>query len=137
MVEGDTPLEQLAAGVHEDLGLAVLPLGGVGHLAAQQVHHQLAAVADAQDGHPPGEDLGITAGRILQVDAVGPARENDPLGVLGTDHRGVGLIGINLTVDVVLTHAARDQLVVLPAKVQYDHRFMLLHSLSSCMHPEI
>src|SRR5699024_12634640 len=62
-----------------------------------QMHHQLAAVADAQDGHPPGEDLGITAGRILQVDAVGPARENDPLGVLGTDHRGVGLIGINLT----------------------------------------
>src|SRR5699024_6786779 len=114
--------------------LAVFALGRAGHFAAQQVHHQLAAVTDAQDGHPPGEDLGVAAGRILQVYAVGPAGEDDPLGVLGADDRGVGLIGINLTVDVVLTHTARDQLVVLAAEVQYDHRFMLLHSLSSCMY---
>ena len=134
---GGHPFKQLAGSVQKDLGLAVLPLGGDGHPAAEQVHHQLAAVADAQDGHPPGKDLGVTAGRILQIDAVGPAGEDDPLGVLGADDRKVGLIGIDLTVDVVLTHPARDQLVVLPAEVQYDHSFMLLHSVSSCILTEL
>ena len=72
--------EHLAAVVHEDLGLAVLALGGAADAAAQQVHHELAAVADAQHRHAPAEDLGVDGGRILQIDAVGAAGEDDALG---------------------------------------------------------
>ena len=125
-------LEQLAGGIHKDLRFAVFTLGGPAHLAAQQMGHQLAAIADAQDGHAPGKDLGVAAGRVLQIDAVGAACKNDALGVFGTDHRQVGFIGIDLTVNIVLTHPARDQLIILAAKVQYDHRFML-HAVSSCI----
>ena len=66
---------------------------------------------------------------ILQIDAVGAAGKDDALGVLRLDHRQVGFIGIDLTVDIVLADAARDQLIVLAAKVQHDDSFMLHLSL--------
>ena len=75
-------LEHLAAVVHKDLGLAVLTLRSAADMTAQQVHHQLAAVADSQHRDAPVEDLGVDGGRIFQIDAVGAAGEDDSLGVL-------------------------------------------------------
>ncbi len=117
--------EHLAAVVHEDLSLAVLALRCAADVTAQQMHHQLAAVADAQHRHAPVEDLGVDRGGILQIDAVGAAGEDDALGVLRLDDRQIGFIGIDFTVDIVLADAARDQLIVLAAKVQHDDSFML------------
>ena len=94
-------------------------------MAAQQMHHQLTAVADAQHRHAPVEDLGVDRGGILQINAVGAAGKNDALGILCLDDRQVGFIGIDFTVDIVLADAARDQLIVLAAKVQHDDSFML------------
>ncbi len=117
--------EHLAAVVHKDLGLAILALGSTADMAAQQVHHELAAVADAQDGHTPAEDLRVNGGRILQIDAVGTTGEDDALGVLCLDDRKIRLVGIDLTVDIIIADAARDELIVLATKVQHDHGFML------------
>ena len=118
-------LEHLAAVVHKDLGLAVLTLRGAADMTAQQVHHQLAAVADSQHRDAPVEDLGVDGGRIFQIDAVGAAGEDDALGVLRLDDRQVSFVGIDFTVDIVLADTARDQLIVLAAKVQHDDSFML------------
>ena len=117
--------EQLALGVHEHLGLTVLTLGSAADMTAQQVHHQLAAVADAQHGHAPAEDLGVDGGRVLQINAVGAAGEDDALGILGLDDRKIGFIGIDLAVDIIFSDAAGNQLIVLSAKVQHDDSFML------------
>ena len=46
---------------------------------------------------------------------------SDALGVLRLDDGQVRLIGIDLTVDIILADAARDELIVLAAKVQHDH----------------
>ena len=94
----------------------------------------LTAVADAQHRHAPAEDLGVDGGRILQIDAVGAAGEDDALGVLRLDDGQVRLIGIDLTVDIILADAARDELIVLAAKVQHDHGFMLHDVLLSLYH---
>ena len=94
-------------------------------MTTQQVHHQLAAVADAQHRYAPAEDLGVDGGRVLQINAVGAAGEDDALGVLCLDNRQIGFIGIDFTVDIVLADTARDQLIVLAAKVQHDDSFML------------
>ena len=117
--------EQLALGVYEHLGLAVLTLGSAADMTAQQVHHQLAAVADAQHRHAPAEDLGVDGGRVLQINAVGAAGEDDALGILGLDDRKIGFIGIDLAVDIIFSDAAGNQLIVLSAKVQHDDSFML------------
>ena len=41
--------------------LAVFPMSGPLHLAAEDVAHDLHAVADAHDGDPEGEDLPVAA----------------------------------------------------------------------------
>ena len=125
---GDTllgqTLEQLAGGVIVGLGLAVLPGGvvlGLGDLAAQSVGHELAAVADAQDGHAPGEDLGVHVGRGLQIDAVGAAGEDDADGVHGLQLGQGSGIGLDFAVHVAFPDTAGDELVVLAAEVQHDN----------------
>ena len=54
--------------------------------------------------HLPAEYLGVDGGRILQIDAVGAAGEDDALGVLRLDDRQVGFVGIDFTVAVSYTH---------------------------------
>ena len=112
----------------------VLALRCAADVTAQQMHHQLAAVADAQHRHTPVEDLRVDRGGILQINAVGAAGKDDSLGVLCLDNRQIGFIGIDFTVDIVLADAARDQLIVLAAKVQHDDSFMLHEVLSSLIH---
>ena len=120
--------------VHEHLRLAVLTLRCTANVTAQQMHHQLAAITDAQHRHTPCKDLRVDRGRILQINAVGATGEDDALGVLCLDDRQIGFIGIDLTVDIVLADTARDQLIVLAAKVQHDHGFMLHDVLLSIYH---
>ena len=126
--------EHLAVRVHEHLSLAVLALRCAADMAAQQMHHQLAAVADAQHRHTPVEDLRVDRGGIFQINAVGATGKDDTLGILCLDNRQIGFIGIDFTVDIVLADAARDQLIVLAAKVQHDDSFMLHEVLSSLIH---
>ena len=117
--------EHLAGIVYEHFRLAVLTLRRAADVAAQQMHHQLAAVADAQHRNAPVEDLGVDRGRVLQIDAVRSTGEDDALRIFGFDDRQIRLIGIDFTVDIVLADAAGDQLVVLAAEVQNDHGFVL------------
>ena len=117
--------EHLAVRVHEHLSLAVLALRCAADMAAQQMHHQLAAVADAQHRHTPVEDLRVDRGGILQINAVGATGKDDALGVLRLDERQIRLVGIDFTVDIVFADTAGNQLVVLAAEIQNDHGFVL------------
>ena len=78
---GGQRIKQRAGSIQIDQRFAVLTLGGLADLAAQHVHHQLAAVADAEDGHTPSKDFGVDGGRIRQIGAVGDAGEDDALRV--------------------------------------------------------
>ena len=140
---GDAPVgqaaEQLAGGVEVGLGLAVLPGGvvlGLGDLAPQQVGHELTAVADAQDGHPPGEDLGVHLGGGVQIHAVGSAGEDDADGVHGAQLGQGSGTGLDLAVHLALPHPAGDELVVLAAEVQHDDGLMG-HGGSSLMESDL
>ena len=120
-------LEELAAGVEIGLGLAVLPGGvvrGGDDFTAQVMGDELAAVADAQNGHAPCEDGGVHLGGLGVVDAVGAAGEDDADGLHGLDGVQRGGVGLDLAVDAALTDAAGDQLVVLTAEVKDDDSLM-------------
>ena len=128
--------EQRALGVKAGLGLAVFPgaaLLGRAHPAPQQVGHELAAVADAQNGRPPGENGRVHLGRAVQIHRTGPPGENDADGLHGPQllqRRGVGL---HLAVYPALPHPAGDELVILPAEIQHDHSLMGHGRPSSCL----
>ena len=90
------------------------------------MRHELAAVADAEDGDAEGEDLGGVVRRRGVVDAVGSSRKDDALRGDLFDPFKRYRVGQDLAVHIVLAHTAGDQLVVLTAEVEYDHGF--LHS---------
>ena len=120
---GGKALEELAGRIEIRLGLAVLPGGvvlGLGNPAAQIMGHQLAAVADAQDGHAPGEDGRVHLGGLGIIHAVGAAGEDDADGIHGADVRQRGGVGLYLAVDAALPDPAGDELIVLSAEVQHD-----------------
>ena len=120
---GGQALKEFAGGVEIRLGLAVLPGGvvlGLGDPAAQVVGHQLAAVADAQDGHAPGEDGRVHLGGLGIIHAVGAASEDDADGVHGADLLQRSGVGLHLAVDAALPDPAGDELIVLSAEVQHD-----------------
>ena len=91
--------------------------------AAQHPGHQLRAVAYAQHGNAQIEYGRIVMRRFLQIDAVRAAGEYDALAVRARDFLERRGVGHDFTVDVLIAHAARNQLVILPAKVQHDDFF--------------
>ena len=121
--------EQGAGGIKPGLGLAILPgrvvLGG-GDQAAQLMAQQLAAVADAQDGHPQAVDPRVRVGGIGGVNAVGAAGKDDAQGIVGPDLLQAHVKGFYLAIHIALPHTAGDQLVILAAEVQ-DQDFLVLH----------
>ena len=59
------------------IGAAVLPLLVAGHLAPQLMGHQLGPVADAEDRDAQVVDGGVEPGGTVDVDALGPARQDE------------------------------------------------------------
>ena len=117
-------LEELAARVKKRLGLAVFARGGVvcgDDLAAEVVRDELAAVADAEHGHARVKERGIDVRRVLEIHA----GEDEADGLHREKVRKRGRIGLDLAVNAAFAHAARDELVVLAAKVQYDDGLMV------------
>ena len=122
---GRQRIKQRAGSIQIDQRFAVLTLGGLADLASQHVHHQLAAVADAEDRHTPSVDFGVDGGRIRQIGTVGAAGEDDALRVFGLDLGKVGTVRIDLAIYVAFADAARDQLIILAAEIQNDNGFLL------------
>ena len=86
MPSAGSPWKRGEAGVILGGCLAVLPGGvllGGGDQPAQAVGHQLAAIANAQNGDAPSENVRVHVGRSVQVYAVGPPGKNDTDGIQG------------------------------------------------------
>lgn len=96
------------------------------NLAAEFVCHELRTVAYTEDGHAKGENFLAVRRRILLVDALGAARKDDRPWRERTKLLQRERMRMHLAVDAALAHAARNQLVVLTAKVQYDNQFMAI-----------
>lgn len=96
------------------------------NLAAEFVCHELRTVAYTEDGDTEGENFLAVRRGILLVDALRAARKDDRLGRERTKLLQRERMRMHLAVDAALAHAARDQLVVLTAKVQYDNQFMAI-----------
>ncbi len=82
---------------------------------------ELVAVADPQDGDPQLQHGGIVMGRGGIVDAVRSAGKDDPP-VTGLQdlRRADPIVRLDLREDVKLSYPTGDQLVVLPAEIQYQ-----------------
>jgi hypothetical protein len=113
------PAEEPLALGDVDPRSAELALVGPPDLAAEQVRHQLHAVADAEHRHALAEDAGIDGRRPVGVHARGPTGEDQAL--RAADHLRPDGRGHDLRVAPLLADAPRDQLGVLAAEVDDEH----------------
>lgn len=91
------------------------------------MRHKLTAIADAKHRDTQFKQPRVALGRLLVVYAVRTAGKDDADRVHCADLLERGLIGLDLTVHIMLADAARDQLVVLSAKVQHQNELMVIH----------
>ena len=112
-----------------DLGVAVLALVGGAHLAAQLVHHELQAVADAQHRQSEMQDALVGRRRIGVIHGRRPARQHNARGRVALDFVERGGAGQDDGEDVLFADAARDELRILRAKVEDDDRLRFHHLL--------
>ena len=119
--------EETAVGIEPGLRLAVLACGvlsGGGHFPTKILRHELAAVADAEDGDAELEDLGIYLRRAFGVHALRAAGEDDADGVKGTDLVDGHGVRLDFAIHIALAHTARNELVILPSKIEDDDRLI-------------
>ena len=113
-----------AARVADHFGLTVFAHGAAFHPAAEGVAHELKAVADAEDRHAHFKQRLVAAGRIGLVNAHGAAGGDDADGVERADALEWAVARQNHGINAAFAHAARDQLLVLAAEIQHDHRLI-------------
>ena len=105
------------------LRLAVLPGVRLAALAAQQVHHQLQTVADAQHGNTHGQHLRVDHGSAGIKHCGGTAGEDDGVRGKGPDLIHGHAEGLDLAVYAAFTDAAGHQQVILAAEIQHKNLF--------------
>ena len=124
---GQAGEEGAAAAV--ELGLAELGRAGAGDLAAELQREQLGAVADAERRDPELEELRVDPRGALGVDGGGAAGE-DQRGRVPPPHLlDAERVRHELGVDARVADAACDQLRILAAEVEHEHRPLLRRRL--------
>ncbi len=118
-------VKERACAVVRQLDLAVFAYLGLAAGAAELVDHELLAVADAEDGQPQLEDGIVERGGVRLEHGRGPAGEDDGGGAEGADLVHRHRVGLDLAVNAALTHAARDEQIVLSAEIQNQYLFHL------------
>ena len=117
--------EERTLGRQLDVGLAVLGdvvrLDGAAELAREELH----AVTDPESRDPELEDRRVGERRTLGVDRRGPAGEDERRRIPGQDLVRAEPVRDELRVDPRLADAAGDQLAVLTAEVEHEHRALL------------
>ncbi len=93
--------------------------------AAEVEREQLRAVTDAERGDAELEDARIDVRRVLGVHGCRAAAEDDRVGIARAHRLGRDRVPDELGVHAALAHAPRDQLGVLPAEIDHQHRPVL------------
>ena len=105
------------------LDLAILPRLRLAALTAQQLHHQLLSVADAQHGDAHFKQRSVHHGGVGLEHGGGAAGEDQRIWPKGADIRHAQPIGLDLAVYAALTDTPCHQQVILPAEIQNQHLF--------------
>ena len=113
------------AGALVELGLAELGDPGPGDLAAELEGHQLGAVTDPERRHPEREEPVIDPRSALGVHRRRPTGEDQRDRVPAPDLLRAERVRHQLGVDAGIADAPGDQLRVLPAQVEHEHRPLL------------
>ena len=103
---------------HFEARVAVLAVRGAIDGAAEELGHELQAVADAKDRNAEVEHGAVDERRAGLLDAEGASGKYDPARLEGADLLHGHRAGMDLAVDVQLANAAGDELRVLRTEIE-------------------
>ena len=116
--------QQRILNIQQQVDFAVFAGFGADDLSAAHPGGELGAVADAEDGDPQLQHLGVVVGGGHIIHAVGAAGEDDAAVALPGDLlHSDAVVGLDLGVDVEVTGPAGNQLIILAAEVQNKNFF--------------
>ena len=124
-------LKEISRFQNADLPFAVLARFGVRNGAAQRVCNELTAIADSEHGYAERKYLGGDMGRRFLINAVWTAREDDADGIIFLDFLYRHIAVFQIAIHIEVTHAPRDELIVLSAEIEDEDFFVLSHDFSS------
>ena len=135
--------QTLVCGIPSESGLAlhkgkftfaVFALGGVLHFSPQRIGDELAAIADAEHGDAElRAPRGRYAGEAGSYTLFGPPVKMMPMGSYALICSTVMSQGFEVAIYLEVAHAARNELIVLPAEVEDEHALMLHSHFSVCV----
>ena len=111
---------------NRNLGLAVFTGRRRLHGAAEDMCHELAAVADTEDRHAQLEELCAADSGTLSIYAVRTTRKDNALEIHCFYLVQRECMRMYLTIYIAFSYASGNQLVILAAKVQYQNHFIVL-----------
>ena len=113
---------RIAGRVKFERGEAEFAFHALGDDAAQQMRHELLAVADAEDRLAAAENGRVDRGTFRIVHAARPAGNNQAFG--GSQLARRRLTGAYLGIDTEIANLARDQVTVLPAGIENQNLWL-------------
>ena len=115
---GGKALEQRAGRVDLHRCLAVFARRARRDRPAEAPRRQLRTIADAEHRDAKFEDALVTVRRVVEIDTVRPAGQNDADGVQRLDLLGGQIAGLDDRINAALADAPRDQLLVLSSEIE-------------------
>ena len=98
-------------------------------MAAKRVSHQLDAITNAKYWDTLFKDRTVNTRGIVGVNAVGTSGEDNADWLFCDNFLQRRAIGEHLAINGTFAHTARNQLIILPAKVKYDNG-LVVHASS-------
>ena len=115
---GGKTLEQRAGRVDLHRCLAVFARRARRDRPAEAPRRQLCAIADAEHRDAKFEDALVAVRRVVEIDAVRPAGQDDADGVQLLNLFGGQIAGLDDRINAALADAPRDQLLVLSSEIE-------------------
>ena len=91
--------------------------------SAAEMCHQLRTVADPEDRNPQGKQFLWCGDGFLAIDAVRTARQNNAAWGKSTNTVYGQRMWMDFTIDMILSYASCDKLVILSAEIQHQNHF--------------
>ena len=107
-----------------DLDLSVFAFHAARDSSAGHISHQLAAVADAEDGYAEVKYRRVVVGRGLVVNGIGAAGEDYALVACGSDLLQGSGVAFDLGENAVIADTPGNKLVILSSEVEDEDLFM-------------
>ena len=100
------------------------------NLSAEDIAHKLSPIANAEHRNSEPEYFFRAFRSVISIHTAWSAGKNNSNRIFCLNFFNCTRIGKNLAINIMLTHAARNELVILSAEIDYDHCLLCHYAIN-------